>query len=106
VQYHVLASAGQPYWDGATLFRKDAAGTYQPVAGQTTNGIVGVALEGPAGLGHSLCHRVHAHAERRLCLRRSNGTASATYLEMMNGANFFAIGQPGRWEVCQVMTSP
>ncbi len=29
---------------------------------------------------------------------------SATYLEMMNGANFFAIGQPGRWEVCQVMT--
>jgi hypothetical protein len=45
VQYHVLASAGQPYWDGATLFRRDAAGTYQPVAGQTTNGIVGVALE-------------------------------------------------------------
>jgi hypothetical protein len=33
----------------------------------------------------------------------TSSLTSATYLEMMNGANMFALGQPGRWEVCHVM---
>jgi hypothetical protein len=104
VQYHVLASAGQPYWDGATLYRKDATGTYQAVAGQVTNGIVGVALEALPDWDIPYV----TEFSRTLNLAFLSGDPSllesATYLEMMNGANFFAIGQPGRWEVCQVMT--
>lgn len=102
-QYHVMASAGQPYWDGATLYRKEPAGLYQPVAGQTTNGIVGIALEVLPDWDIPYV----TEFSRTLNVAVVSGDAdlmlSATYLEMMNGANFFAIGQPGRWEVCQVM---
>lgn len=102
-QYHVLASAGQPYWDGATLYRKEPAGLYQAVAGQTTNGIVGIALEVLPDWDIPYV----TEFSRTLNVAIVSGDAalmvSATYLEMMNGANFFAIGQPGRWEVCQVM---
>ncbi|OBQ68906.1 hypothetical protein EFV37_29150 [Mesorhizobium loti] len=104
VQYHVLASAGQPYWDGATLYRKDSSGTYQAVAGQTTNGIVGVAL----GILPNWDIPYATEFTRTLNVAFISGDpttlTSATYLEMVNGANFFAIGQPGRWEVCQVMS--
>ncbi|RWN58766.1 phage tail protein [Mesorhizobium sp.] len=104
VQYHVLASAGQPYWDGATLFRKDAAGLYQPIAGQTTNGIVGIALEVLPDWNIPYVTEFTRTLDLAFVSGDTSLLASATYLEMMNGANFFAIGQPGRWEVCQVMT--
>lgn len=103
VQYHVLASAGQPYWDGATLFRKDAAGLYQPVAGQVTNGLVGIALTALPDWDIPYVTEFTRSFNLAVISGDTDLLASATYLEMMNGANFFAIGQPGRWEVCQVM---
>lgn len=104
VQYHVLASAGQPYWDGATLFRKDAAGLYQPVAGQVTNGIVGIALEALPDWDIPYVTEFTRTLDLAIISGNTDLLTSATYLDVMNGANFFAIGQPGRWEVCQVMT--
>lgn len=104
VQYHVLASAGQPYWSGATLFRKDAAGLYQPVAGQTVNGIVGVALTALPDWDLPYVTEFTRSITIGILSGDTSQLSSATYLEMMNGANVFAIGQPGRWEVCQVMT--
>ncbi|RWN51378.1 MAG: hypothetical protein EOS04_24200 [Mesorhizobium sp.] len=104
VQYHVLASAGQPYWDGATLFRKDATGLYQPVAGQATNGLVGIALETLPDWDIPYVTEFTRTIDIAIISGDTDLLTSATYLEMMNGSNFFAIGQPGRWEVCQVMT--
>ncbi len=104
VQYHALTSAGQPYWDGATLYRKDAAGLYQQVAGQATNGIVGVALEALPDWDTPYVTEFTRTLTLSILTGDASQMTSATYLEMMNGANFFAIGQPGRWEVCQVMT--
>jgi hypothetical protein len=104
VQYHVLASLGQPYWSGATLFRKDAAGLYQPVAGQVTDGLVCIALSALPECSNPYITEL----DRTLTVSAFSGDtgllSSATYLEMMNGANMIAIGQPGRWEVCHVMT--
>ncbi|TIR00826.1 phage tail protein [Mesorhizobium sp.] len=104
VQYHVLASAGQPYWDGATLFRNDATGLYQPVSGQVTNGIAGVALEALADWDLPYVTELTRTLTVAFISGDPSTLTSATYLEVMNGANFFAIGQPGRWEVCQVLT--
>lgn len=103
VQYHVIASAGQAYWSGATLFRKDAIGQFQPVTGQVNDGIIAIALEALPD-----CARpYHTEFSRTLNLAifsgDSSAMASATYLDVMNGANMFAIGQPGRWEICHVM---
>ncbi len=103
VQYHVLASSGQPYWDGATLFRKDAAGLYQTVAGQVTNGLVGIALEALPDWDIPYVTEFTRTLNLVIISGNTDLLTSATYLEMMNGTNFFAIGQPGRWEVCQVM---
>lgn len=105
VQYHVLASAGQLYWDGATLYRKDpSTGLFAPVAQQTSNGLVGVALE--VLPDWDLPYVTEFDRELTVSFISGDKTSltSATYLEMMNGANYFAIGQSGRWEVCQVMT--
>jgi hypothetical protein len=103
VQYHVLASAGQPYWSGATLFRKDATGLYQPVSGQVTDGLVCIALSALPDTDNPYV----TEFDRSLTVALFSGDASlltsATYLEVMNGANMFAIGQPGRWEICHVM---
>lgn len=104
VQYHVLASAGQPYWDGATLFRKNDAGLYQPVAGQSTNGLIGIALEALPDWDIPYTTEFTRTLDLAIVSGDTSLMTSATYLEMMNGANYFAIGQPGRWEVCQVMT--
>jgi hypothetical protein len=104
VQYHVLASAGQPYWDGATLFRKDTSGLYQPISGQVTNGITGVALEALPDWDLPYVTEFTRTLDIGIISGDTSLLTSATYLEMMNGANYFAIGQPGRWEVCQVMT--
>ena len=103
VQYHVLASLGQPYWSGATLFRKDATGLYQPISGQVMDGLVCIAL----GALPDCDNPYITETDRTLTIAVLSGDtsllASATYLEMMNGANMFAIGQPGRWEICHVM---
>lgn len=104
VQYHVLASAGQPYWSGATLFRKDSTGLYQPVATQLADGLVGVALSALPDVDRPYC----TEFTRTLTISVISGDAavlsSVTYLEAMNGANMFAIGRPGCWEVCHVIT--
>jgi len=104
VQYHVLASAGQPYWSGATLFRQETAGSYQPISGQVTDGLVGVALSALPNTTNPYITEL----DRTLTIAIVSGDASiltsASYLEVMNGANMFAIGQPGRWEICHAMT--
>ncbi|RVD16859.1 MAG: hypothetical protein EOS73_25435 [Mesorhizobium sp.] len=104
VQYHVLASAGQPYWDGATLFRKDASGIYQPVGSQPTNGLVGIALEILPDWDIPYVTEFTRTLNLTIISGNTDLLTSATYLEVMNGANVFAIGQPGRWEICHVMT--
>jgi hypothetical protein len=104
VQYHVLASAGQPYWSGATLFRKDSTGSYQPISGQVTDGLVGVALSALPDCTSPYVTEFDQTITLSIISGDTSQLTSATYLEVMNGANMFAIGQPGRWEVCHVMT--
>ncbi|TIO62936.1 phage tail protein [Mesorhizobium sp.] len=104
VQYHAITSAGQPYWDGATLYRKDAAGTYQPVSGQTTDGLVLVALEALPDWDLPYVTELTRTLTVAALSGDTSQMASISYLELMNGGNMFAIGQPGRWEVCHVMT--
>ncbi|RWK12541.1 phage tail protein [Mesorhizobium sp.] len=104
VQYHTITSAGQPYWDGATLYRKDAAGTYQPVSGQTTDGLVLVALEALPDWDLPYVTELTRKLSVAALSGDTSALASISYLELMNGRNMFAIGQPGRWEVCHVMT--
>lgn len=104
VQYHVLASLGQPYWSGATLFRKDSAGLYQPVSGQFTDGLVGIALDALPDCSNPYVTELDRILTVAIISGDTSLLASATYLEAMNGANMFAIGQPGRWEVCHVLT--
>lgn len=104
VQYHVLASVGQPYWDGATLFRRDTLGLYQPVAEQVTNGLVGIALDVLPDWDVPYVTEFSRAFDLVIISGDTDLLVSVTYLQMMNGANYFAIGQPGRWEVCQVMT--
>jgi hypothetical protein len=104
VQYHVLASAGQPYWSGATLFRKDAAGLYQPISGQVTDGLVGIALSALPDCANPYVTELDRTLTVSILSGDASLLASASYLEAMNGANMVAIGQPGRWEICHVMT--
>jgi hypothetical protein len=99
VQYHVLASAGQTYWGGATLYRDGIA-----VASQVTNGLAGVALSALPDWDIPYVTELTRSIDVAIISGDTDLLVSKTYLEVMNGANFFAIGQPGRWEVCQVMT--
>ncbi|MBZ9759502.1 phage tail protein [Mesorhizobium sp. CA8] len=104
VQYHILASAGQPYWSGATLFRKDNAGLYQPVSGQVTDGLIGIALTALPDCDNPYVTELDRSLTISILSGDTSLLTSATYLEAMNGANMFALGQPGRWEVCHVLT--
>ncbi len=103
-QYHVLTSDGQPFWDGAALYRKDASGTYIGQSSQVEDGLVLIALE---ELPDVDIPYVTEFTRTLTVARRTGDTdllASVTYEEMLSGANMFAIGQPGRWEVCHVQT--
>lgn len=104
VQYHVLASLGQPYWDGATLFRKDTLGTYQAVAQQRTNGIAGIALEELPDWDIPYVTEFSRTIKVAFLSGDASALESVTYQELCEGANMFAIGAPGRWEVCHVQT--
>lgn len=103
LNYHVLASAGQAFWSGATLFRKDTD-TYLAQATQVTDGLVGIALEVLPDVDIPYA----TEFERTLLVSFPSTVAlpiSLTYEEMLSGTdNYFAIGQPGRWEVVQVQT--
>lgn len=103
VQYHVLASSGQSTWSGATLYRKDG-NSYFPQASQVTDGLVLIALEVLPDVDIPYV----TEFARTLEVARVSGDAdlltSITYQQMCEGGNMFAIGQPGRWEICHVQT--
>lgn len=103
LQYHALVSGGQPFWPGATLFRKDS-GTYIAQGSQVEDGLRGIAMEAlpdvdiPYATEFDRTLRVAFPATVDL-------PASVTYEEMLsNDVNYFAIGAPGRWEIVQVQT--
>jgi hypothetical protein len=103
VQYHVLASNGQAYWDGAILYRRTASTSYEAVSSQTEDGLIGIATT----LLPDADNPYVTEFTRQITVSIVSGDAdlltSATYLEVMNGANKFAIGAPGRWEICHVI---
>jgi hypothetical protein len=103
VQYHVLASTGQLTWDGATLFRKDAAGTYIPQISQAENGVVGIALTLLPDWDIPYVTELTREITVAIISGDTDLLTSATYQEVCEGANRFAIGQPGRWEICHVI---
>lgn len=102
VQYHVLASAGQPYWDGATLYRKDGS-SYIPQASQVENGLVGIALTALPDWDIPYVTEFAREITVAVISGDTDLLTSATYQEVCEGANMFAIGQPGRWEICHVI---
>lgn len=103
-QYHVLASNGQPIWSGAHLFRKDTTGSYVLQDTQVDDGLVGIALEVLPDVDIPYA----TEFDRTLNVAFPNNIdlpASLTYEEMLSqDENYFAIGQPGRWEIVQVQT--
>lgn len=102
VQYHVLASGGQPYWDGATLYRKDGS-TYLPQVQQAEDGLVGILLDELPDWDIPYVTEFTREITIAVVSGDTDLLTSATYQEVCEGANMFAIGQPGRWEVCHVI---
>jgi hypothetical protein len=102
VQYHVLTSGGQPYWDGATLYRLESS-TYIPQATQVENGLVGIALTALPDWDIPYVTELTREITIAIISGDTDLLVSATYQEVCEGANMFAIGQPGRWEVCHVI---
>lgn len=102
VQYHVLTSEGQDNWDGATLYRLDS--TYTAVKSQTEDGLVGVALTAMPDTDNPYVTEFTRTLNVAFLTGDTSLLTTKTYLEVMNGANKFAIGAPGRWEICQVIT--
>lgn len=98
VQYHVLTSQGQDNWDGATLYRDNVA-----VASQNVDGLVGVALTALPDWDIPYATEFERTINVAFLTGDTSTLASATYNEVCAGANMFAIGQPGRWEVCHVI---
>lgn len=103
VQYHVLASNGQAYWDGATLYRRATGTTYEAVASQVDDGLIGIATTLLPDADNPYVTEFTRQITVAIVSGDTDLLASATYLEVMNGANKFAIGAPGRWEICHVI---
>lgn len=102
VQYHVLTSMGQTNWDGATLYRQ--AGGYVAVSAQTEVGLVGVALTQLADADNPYVTEFTRTVDVGFIAGDASTISTKTYQQVMEGANKFAIGAPGRWEVCHVIT--
>jgi len=102
VQYHVLMSNGQAAWDGANLYREDTGG-YIQIATEVDDGIFGIALSALPDTDNPYV----TEFTREITVAMVSGDVSLlttkTYLEVMDGANKFAIGAPGRWEICHVI---
>lgn len=98
-----IALAGfLPAWHGATLFRSDDGGA----TWLGTNSVMQ-----PATIARAL-NSIGAPADTRMIDTASvlwvsmvSGTlASVTELQMLNGANYFAYGNDGRWEIIAAET--
>lgn len=83
-------------WPGGTLMRSDDAGqTWSAVQGFGTGMVAGLAVNA-IGAGRSDI----IDAASRLNFRLHSGDlASVSLTAMLNGANWFAYGAPGRWEI-------
>lgn len=103
LQYHVLASNGQAYWDGATLYRRATGTTYEAVASQVDDGLIGIATTLLPDADNPYVTEFTRQITVAIVSGDTDLLVSATYLEVMNGANKFAIGAPGRWEICHVI---
>jgi hypothetical protein len=103
VQYHVLASNGQAYWDGAILYRRTASTSYEAVSSQTEDGLIGIATTLLPDADNPYVTEFTRQITVAIVSGDTDLLTSATYLEVMNGANKFAIGAPGRWEICHVI---
>ena len=89
-------------WPGATLLRSDDSGeSYKAVDVFTSQGsVMGYAT---AAVGAGVTHIIDYSS--RLNVRLLYGTlASVTELQMYNGANHFAYGAHGRWEIIAAKT--
>lgn len=89
-------------WQGAALLRSDDSGeSYKNVETFAAPGsVIGYAT---AAIGTGVTHIVDFSS--RLNVRLLYGTlASVTELQMYNGANHFAYGAHGRWEIIAAMT--
>lgn len=89
-------------WPGATLLRSDDSGqTWGSVQGFATPGAVMGYATGAIAAGAT--HIIDA--ANRLNVRLFSGSlASVTELQMLNGANHFAYGVHGRWEILAAKT--
>lgn len=95
----MLAAVGgiSSAWNGGTLFRSDDSGqTWQAVQDFTAPGAtMGTATN---AIGSASAYTVDRAS--RLNVRLFKGAlASVSETAMFNGANHFAYGQPGRWEI-------
>jgi hypothetical protein len=102
-QYHVLASNGQAYWDGATLYRRESGSVYEAVSTQVEDGLIGIATTLLPDADNPYVTEFTRQITVAIVSGDTDLLTSATYLEVMNGANKFAIGAPGRWEICHVI---
>jgi hypothetical protein len=103
LQYHALVSSGQPFWPGATLYRKEG-GTYLPQGSQVEDGLRGIAMEALPDV--DIPYATEFDRTLRVAFPSTvDLPASVTYAEMLSdNVNYFAIGAPGRWEIVQVQT--
>ena len=100
----LLAAATGIYdaWPGATLLRSDDSGqSYRSIDGFVSPGtVMGYCT---AAIGAGTTHIVDT--ANRLNVRLLSGElASVTELQMMGGANHFACGVHGRWEIIAAKT--
>lgn len=99
VQYHVLTSQGQDNWDGATLYRDNVT----TGSTQLVDGLVGIAVTALPDWEIPYATEFTRTINVAFITGDTSTLASATYDEVCAGANRFAIGAPGRWEVCHVI---
>jgi len=95
--FSVAASGKLPTWNGATLIRSDDSGqTWTTLQGFTTPGAVfGVAVNAlPTGRTD-----LKDVTNALTIFLDSGALASTTEAGMFNGANHFAVGANGRWEI-------
>ena len=95
--FSVAASGKLPTWNGATLIRSDDSGqTWTTLQGFTTPGAVFGAAVNALPTGRTDLKDV---TNALTIFLDSGALASTTEAGMFNGANHFAVGANGRWEI-------
>lgn len=91
-----------PSWSGGVFYNSNDGGeswdAIRPVTDNATVGTATTILAAPASY-------LSVDAASSVTVRLNHGTlASVTLLAMFNGANHFALGVNGRWEICAAQT--